>query len=47
VGGWIDLSSGRGGTMLILSVPLDHALRPPPEEGSPLGPGSVDAQAWG
>ena len=47
VGGWIDLSSGSGGTMLMLSVPLDQALCASPEEGGPVGTGSVDTEAWG
>jgi signal transduction histidine kinase len=46
VGGWIDLSSGPGGTMLMLSVPLEQALRAAPEEGHPLGTGSGDAESW-
>jgi len=33
VGGWIDLSSGRNGTTLILSVPLAGATRGAPMEG--------------
>ena len=33
VGGWIDLSSGRSGTTLILSVPLAGATRGAPMEG--------------
>jgi signal transduction histidine kinase len=47
VGGWIDLSSGSGGTMLMLSVPLDQALCASPEEGGPVSTGSVDTEAWG
>jgi signal transduction histidine kinase len=47
VGGWIDLSSGSGGTMLMLSVPLDQALCASTEEGGPVGTGSVDTEAWG
>jgi signal transduction histidine kinase len=38
VGGWVDLSSGSGGTTLILSIPLDAVASP-----STLGPGGPTA----
>ncbi|MFT3820219.1 MAG: histidine kinase [Rubrivivax sp.] len=37
VGGWIDLSSGAGGTTLILSVPLD-----PPSRSDPMPAADAD-----
>ncbi len=45
VGGWIDLSSGAGGTTVILSVPLDNA----PREAEPRGRDNEehDPSAWG
>jgi signal transduction histidine kinase len=46
VGGWIDLSSGPGGTTLILSVPwIEGAVeRPPPP---PVAPLPEDPTGWG
>jgi len=43
VGGWIDLSSGPGGTTLILSVPLDQAPHAPPD---PHDNSEHDPSAW-
>jgi len=45
VGGWVDLSSGPGGTTLILSVPLQDAPEPPPEP-PPRGE-AEDPTGWG
>jgi signal transduction histidine kinase len=52
VGGWVDLSSGPGGTTLILSVPLDPAdsvdvdlMAPPAPDPEPSGP--YDPTVWG
>ncbi len=45
VGGWVDLSSGAGGTMLILSVPL-HDTPPAPEPAAPATP-DADPTGWG
>jgi signal transduction histidine kinase len=51
VGGWVDLSSGPGGTTLILSVPLEAAdpldvdLAPTPPDPEPSGP--YDPTVWG
>ena len=52
VGGWVDLSSGPGGTTLILSVPLggdDEVDMDPTEPGTPLeDPSSpYDPTVWG
>jgi signal transduction histidine kinase len=45
VGGWIDLSSSGRGTTVILSVPLEHALRDPgPSTRDNL---EHDPSAWG
>ncbi|MEY4752408.1 MAG: hypothetical protein RJA44_83 [Pseudomonadota bacterium] len=45
VGGWIDLSSGSGGTSMILSIPLDEAAR---EESIDSQLGSPhDPSSWG
>jgi signal transduction histidine kinase len=45
VGGWVDLSSGPGGTTLILSIPMH------PDEARPSGPGGLqandDPSQWG
>lgn len=45
VGGWVELSSGRGGTTMILSVPLaaERAIEPRPLDTSP----SSDPSVWG
>lgn len=48
VGGWIDLSSGPGGTTMMLSIPLtgedeEYATEPGPVEGS----GPYDPTSWG
>lgn len=45
VGGWVDLSSGAGGTSLILSVPLGAGFGPP---GTPpaAGPDDEETSAW-
>jgi signal transduction histidine kinase len=52
VGGWVDLSSGPGGTTLILSVPLgsdDEVDVDPTEPGTPLQEPSspYDPTVWG
>ncbi len=48
VEGWIDLSSGNGGTTLILSIPLNevtlHAVTP---DLSMLGSHNLDPTGWG
>ena len=44
VGGWIDLSSGPGGTTLILSVPLST---PEPDTASEPEDRSYDPSQWG
>ena len=47
VDGWVDLSSGPGGTTLILSVPLrsgDGDGVPPPPPPAPL---TEDPTGWG
>jgi signal transduction histidine kinase len=48
VGGWIDISSGAGGTSIILSVPLDHAPRDGDEadDGSGRDNADHDPSAW-
>jgi signal transduction histidine kinase len=48
VGGWVDLSSGRHGTTLILSIPLDaaEAAAPPPIDEEP-DPRAYDPSQWG
>jgi signal transduction histidine kinase len=50
VGGWVDLSSGAGGTTLILSVPLTDGASAPDDEQDD-GDGAVDRDhdpsAWG
>ncbi|HUG25764.1 hybrid sensor histidine kinase/response regulator [Piscinibacter sp.] len=46
VGGWVDLSSGPGGTTLILSVPLHDAPEAPPEPPPPLAE-AEDPTGWG
>jgi signal transduction histidine kinase len=55
VGGWVDLSSGPGGTTLILSVPLDlvdetedsaHLSLPEAAPSAP-SPGDYDPTSWG
>ncbi len=47
VGGWVDLSSGAGGTSLILSVPLGAGFgvpgAPPP---APPDPDDAETSAW-
>ena len=50
VGGWVDLSSGAGGTTLILSVPLHSAevaagMAPTPEQE--LASAQADPSNWG
>ena len=50
VGGWIDLSSSPAGTMLMLSVPLDQAVRAEQAaqaEGTPTGAGPGENESWG
>jgi signal transduction histidine kinase len=48
VGGWIDLSSGRRGTSLILSVPLVLAPLAEPADDDDAGHNrSHDPSAWG
>ena len=50
VGGWIDLSSSPAGTMLMLSVPLDLAVRAEQAaqaEGTPTGACPGDNESWG
>ena len=44
VGGWVDVSSGPGGTTLILSVPLDAA---PAAAARDYEPDDEDPTAWG
>ncbi|HPP83614.1 MAG TPA: sensor histidine kinase, partial [Rubrivivax sp.] len=44
VGGWIDLSSGAGGTSLILSVPLDEFASTEFDQGENAGFG--DDHGW-
>ncbi|NDY91536.1 hybrid sensor histidine kinase/response regulator [Ideonella livida] len=44
VGGWVDLSSGRAGTTLILSIPLEPGGRPEAEADLDL---EHDPSAWG
>lgn len=46
VGGWVDLSSGPGGTTLILSVPLNEPVTAPPEP-APAAPEIEDPTGWG
>ena len=45
VGGWVDLSSGPGGTTLILSIPLNAAE--PSAASSAWGRASDDPSEWG
>ena len=45
VGGWVDLSSGDGGTTLILSVPLDTPGQPAHDE--PPSRSAADPSEWG
>ncbi len=45
VGGWVDLSSGEGGTTLILSVPLDTPGAP--AEPNPRLRNAGDPSEWG
>jgi signal transduction histidine kinase len=47
VGGWVDLSSGPGGTTLILSIPLDEEAARPGAEDEPQHDGEHDPSAWG
>jgi signal transduction histidine kinase len=47
VGGWVDLSSGPGGTTLILSVPLDQPPAPPAEAKPALHADPQDPTEWG
>lgn len=48
VEGWIDLSSGAGGTTLILSIPVDEtAQRAPVPDLSVLGSHNLDPTGWG
>ena len=46
VGGWIDLSSSGAGTTLILSVPLDQAVRAEREHGPVGGAHPTSAPDW-
>jgi signal transduction histidine kinase len=46
VGGWVDLSSGPGGTTLILSVPLQEG-GPAPAEPPPVIYEAEDPTEWG
>lgn len=46
VGGWVDLSSGPGGTTLILSVPMLEAVVPPSEPPKPVHE-NQDPTEWG
>ena len=45
VGGWVDLSSGEGGTTLILSVPLDTPGQPAHDD--PPSRSAADPSEWG
>jgi signal transduction histidine kinase len=47
VGGWVDLSSGAGGTTLILSVPLHEGGAFPVDSASRLVPTPQDPTQWG
>ena len=53
VGGWVDLSSSKGGTTLILSVPLADAVGyasefgPDADDGKPAFEDSDDPSVWG
>ena len=48
VGGWVDLSSGPGGTTLILSVPLQEADEAGDTAEPPTpGPDIEDPTGWG
>lgn len=55
VGGWVDMSSGAGGTTLILSVPLDLVdetedaahLELPEDVPAPPTPDEYDPTSWG
>ncbi len=47
VGGWVDLSSGAGGTTLILSVPLDDNVLASDEPPSPPMHEPEDPTGWG
>jgi signal transduction histidine kinase len=51
VGGWVDLSSGSGGTTLILSIPLDGQAVDDEDPGAPdpglFGEAGHDPSAWG
>ena len=47
VGGWVDLSSGPGGTTLILSIPLDEGAARPGAHEEPPDDGEHDPSAWG
>ncbi len=47
VGGWVDLSSGPGGTTLILSVPMDQAPAMQPESLPVVHPDPQDPTEWG
>jgi len=47
VGGWVDLSSGSGGTTLILSVPLDQEPAMQPEPVPLVHADPQDPTEWG
>ncbi|WP_022982849.1 histidine kinase [Ideonella sp. B508-1] len=50
VGGWVDLSSSRAGTTLILSIPLDEGAAVQEEDGSEsdlLDDAAHDPSTWG
>ena len=47
VGGWVDLSSGEGGTTLILSVPLDTPGEPVEPNPNPRLRNAGDPSEWG
>lgn len=46
VGGWIDLSSSGTGTTMILSVPLDQAVRAAQEVQAPADGGVAAVEPW-
>jgi signal transduction histidine kinase len=47
VGGWVDLSSGPGGTTLILSIPLELGAELPQEPELPPEDTGHDPSTWG
>jgi signal transduction histidine kinase len=47
VGGWIDLSSSKQGTTLILSIPIANGTQEPPDVPDDEAEREHDPSAWG